>query len=80
MDLENVRDKWVLIITDREELDDQNRIIIYWSWWVNLQNKKRKRLNTSAKWKPKCFVCSLVHKIGRKSDEGDFESYIEELK
>lgn len=26
------------------------------------------------------LVCSLVHKFGRKSDEGDYESYIEELK
>jgi type I restriction enzyme R subunit len=30
--------------------------------------------------KTEMLVCSLVHKFGRKSDEGDFESYIEELK
>ena len=77
---ENVKDSRVLIITDREELDDQieklfigvdENIYRTKSGWdlINVLNHKTKML-----------VCSLVHKFGRGSEDGDYESFIEDLK
>ena len=77
---ENVKDSRVLIITDREELDDQieklfigvDEAIYRTTSGKDLLNK----LNSKEHW----LLCSLVHKFGRQSDEGDYESFIQELK
>lgn len=76
---ENVKDSRVLIITDREELDDQieklfigvDEAIYRTTSGKDLLNK----LNTKEHW----LLCSLVHKFGRQSDEGDYESFIQDL-
>ena len=77
---ENVTNSRVLIITDREELDDQIEKL-----FLGVEEKIYRttsgkdlisKLNKNEKW----LMCSLVHKFGRQSDEGDYEAYIEDLK
>jgi len=77
---ENVKDSRVLIITDREELDDQIQKL-----FVGVDEKIRR--TTSGRdliqvlnHKTEMLMCSLVHKFGRQSEEGDYESFIEDLK
>jgi type I restriction enzyme R subunit len=77
---ENVRDSRVLIITDREELDDQIEKLFTGVDESIYRTKSGRDLIRVLNEKTEMLVCSLVHKFGRKSDEGDFESYIEELK
>lgn len=77
---ENVDNSRILIITDREELDDQIEKL-YLGVDENIYRTKSGRdlistLNNTSPW----LIASLVHKFGRNSDEGDFESYIEDLK
>jgi type I restriction enzyme R subunit len=77
---ENIQDSRVLIITDREELDDQieklfigvDENIYRTTSGKDLLNK----LNVKEHW----LICSLVHKFGRQSEEGDYDSFIEEIK
>jgi type I restriction enzyme R subunit len=77
---ENIQDSRVLIITDREELDDQieklfigvDENIYRTTSGKDLLNK----LNAKEHW----LICSLVHKFGRQSEEGDYDSFIEEIK
>lgn len=77
---ENVKDSRVLIITDREELDDQiekNFIGVDENIYRTASGKDLlKVLNEKEEW----LICSLVHKFGRQTEEGDFEAFIEELK
>ena len=77
---ENVRDSRVLIITDREELDDQIEKLFTGVDETIYRTKSGRDLIRVLNEKTQMLVCSLVHKFGRKSDEGDYESYIEELK
>ena len=77
---ENVDNSRILIITDREELDDQIEKL-YLGVDENIYRTKSGRdlistLNNTSPW----LVASLVHKFGRNSEEGDFEGYIEDLK
>lgn len=77
---ENVKDSRVLIITDREELDDQiekNFIGVDENIYRTSSGKDMLRvLNEKEEW----LICSLIHKFGRQSEEGDYEAFIEELK
>lgn len=77
---ENVTNSRVLIITDREELDDQIEKLFIGVEEKIYRTKSGKdllnKLNETSPW----LLCSLVHKFGRQSEEGDFESFIEELK
>jgi len=77
---ENVKDSRVLIITDRQELDDQiqkNFIGIDENIYRTNSGKDLiSVLNEKQEW----LICSLVHKFGRQSEEGDYESFIEDLK
>lgn len=77
---ENVKDSRVLIITDREELDDQiekNFIGVDENIYRTSSGKDLLNvLNQKQEW----LICSLVHKFGRQSDEGDYDAFIEELK
>lgn len=77
---ENVDNSRILIITDREELDDQiEKLFIGVD--ENIYRTKSGRdlistLNNTSPW----LIASLVHKFGRNSEEGDFEGYIEDIK
>ncbi|MDE5418473.1 HsdR family type I site-specific deoxyribonuclease [Labilibaculum sp. DW002] len=77
---ENVPNSRVLIITDREELDDQIEklfIGVEENIYRTTSGKDLiSKLNKNEKW----LLCSLVHKFGRQSDEGDYDAYIEDLK
>ena len=77
---ENVTNSRVLIITDREELDDQIEKLFIGVEEKIYRTKSGKdllnKLNETSPW----LLCSLVHKFGRQSEEGDFDSFIEELK
>ena len=77
---ENVKDSRVLIITDREELDDQIEKLFIGVDEFIYRTKSGKdllnKLNENSPW----LLCSLVHKFGRQSEDGDFEAYIEDLR
>jgi len=69
----------VLIITDREELDEQIEKV-YKGVSENIYRTKSGRdlldkLNDNSPW----LMCSLVHKFGGK-EEGDVDAYLQELK
>lgn len=77
---EHIHDARVLIITDREELDDQiEKNFIGVDEKIYRTNSGRDLLNTLNA-KEEWLVCSLVHKFGRNSDEGDYDAYIEDIK
>lgn len=77
---ENIEDSRVLIITDREELDDQIEKLYEGVGESIHRTKSGKDLLSVLNEKKEMLIASLVHKFGRNSDEGDFDSYIEELK
>ena len=81
--LENITGARVLIITDREELDDQIEKIFT---GVDLQIARSKSsddlLNLINNYDSR-LMCSLIHKFGRRTGEVsdlDYEKYVEELK
>lgn len=76
---ENITDSRVLIITDREELDDQIEKVF---WGVSeeiYRTKSGKDLLSQLNTKEKSLLCSLVHKFGGKEQDGT-DDYITELK
>jgi type I restriction enzyme R subunit len=77
---ENVDNSRILIITDREELDDQIEKLFLGVDENIYRTKSGKdlinKLNSTSPW----LIASLVHKFGRNSEEGDFTGYIEDLK
>lgn len=77
---EHITDSRVLIITDREELDDQIEKLYLGVDEKIYRTKSGKDLlnvlNNKAPW----LICSLVHKFGRNREEGDFDSYIDDIK
>ncbi|MEN9302156.1 MAG: hypothetical protein RL264_585 [Bacteroidota bacterium] len=77
---ENIRDSRVLIVTDREELDDQIEKLFVGVDEQIYRTKSGRDLIKVLNHKTEMLVCSLVHKFGRKSEEGDYEAFIEELK
>ena len=77
---ENVKDSRVLIITDREELDDQIEKLFTGVDEKIYRTKSGRDLINVLNHKTEMLVCSLVHKFGRKSDEGDYDTFIEDLK
>lgn len=77
---EHIKDARVLIITDREELDDQiQKNFIGVDEKIYRTSSGRDLLNT-LNVKEEWLICSLVHKFGRNSEEGDYESFIEDIK
>lgn len=68
----------VLIITDREELDDQIERVFNGVSEKIVRTKSGRdlleKLNSTTPW----LMCSLIHKFGGK-EEGDVDSYLEEL-
>ncbi len=77
---ENMDDSRVLIITDREELDDQIEKLFVGVDEKIYRTSSGRDLIKVLNEKTEMLMCSLVHKFGRKSDEGDFDKYIQEIK
>jgi len=77
---ENVSDSRVLIITDREELDDQIEKLFTGVDEKIYRTKSGRDLISVLNQKTENLIGSLVHKFGRHAEEGDFEGYIAELK
>ena len=77
---ENVKDSRVLIITDREELDDQIQKLFTGVDENIYRTKSGRDLINVLNQKTEMLVCSLVHKFGRNSEDGDYDSYIKDLK
>lgn len=77
---ENVHDARVLIITDREELDDQIEKLFIGVDEQIYRTQSGKDLIDVLNRKEESLICSLVHKFGRHKEEGDVDSFIEELK
>ena len=81
--LDNIKHSRVLIITDREELDDQIEKIFQ---GVDLNITRSKSSDNLLKLLDKYdyrLMCSLIHKFGRRTGEVsdlDYEKYVEELK
>lgn len=78
--LEHVTDSRILIITDREELDDQIEKL-----YLGIGEKIKRTTSGSdlisvLNKKEDPIIASLIHKFGRASEEGDIEAFIEELK
>lgn len=77
---ENVKDSRVLIITDRDELDDQIQKLFTGVDENIYRTKSGRDLINVLNQKTEMLIGSLIHKFGRKSDEGDYDSFIEDLK
>lgn len=75
---ENITNARVLVITDREELDEQIEKVYTGVGETIVRTKSGKdlidKLNATSPW----LLCSLIHKFGRK-DEGDVDEYVDEL-
>lgn len=78
--MENINDSRVLIITDREELDDQIEKVFLGVNENIYRTKSGKDLIKHLNEKEKNLICSLVHKFGNKNDDSDFDGYIDDLK
>ncbi len=76
---ENIDDSRILIITDREELDEQIEKFFIGVDEKIYRTKSGKDLLNKLNKKEKPLLCSLVHKFGRKT-ETSFEEYLEEIK
>lgn len=77
---ENIRDSRILIITDREELDDQIDKLFTGIDEKIYRTKSGRDLINVLNHKTEMLVCSLVHKFGSNAEDGDFDSFIEEVK
>ncbi|MBR9920021.1 MAG: HsdR family type I site-specific deoxyribonuclease [Bacteroidetes bacterium] len=77
---ENVTDSRVLIITDREELDDQiEKTFLGVDENIHRTTSGRDLLKVLNQKKP-WLICSLVHKFGRRTDDPDYDSYIKDIR
>lgn len=77
---ENINDSRVLIITDRDELDDQIKKVFVGVDEVDMhRTTSGKDLLNQLNTKEKTLICSLVHKFGGKEQDGT-DDYIAELK
>lgn len=77
---ENVEDSRILIITDREELDEQIENLFVGVDEKIYRTTSGKDLLNVLNEKTEMLIGSLVHKFGRQSEEGDYDSFIEELR
>lgn len=81
--LENIKSSRVLIITDREELDEQIEKIFTGVDLKIARSKSSDNLLTHLNSYETRLMCSLIHKFGRRTGEVsdlDYEKYVEELK
>ena len=77
---QNIDDSRVLIITDREELDDQIEKLFIGVEEKIYRTKSGRDLLNVLNHKTEMLICSLVHKFGNRTDEPDYDAYIQELK
>lgn len=80
---ENIPPSRILIITDRQELDEQIEKIFKGVDEQIYRTKSGKDLINSLNATKPLMICSLVHKFGRKTIEAkdsDYDEYIEDLK
>lgn len=76
---ENIKDSRVLIITDREELDEQiEKTFLGVDEHIYRTKSGRDLLNTLNNNRP-WLMCSLVHKFGRRTDDADYAGYVKDL-
>ncbi len=83
---ENIPDARILIVTDREELDDQIENKVFGADGVGDEIYRTKSgadlIERLDKPTPR-VICSLIHKFGRSQDDGDddiaYDSYIEQI-
>lgn len=81
--LENIKSSRVLIITDREELDDQIEQIFTGVDLKIARSHSSDNLLGMLNNYDERLMCSLIHKFGRRTGEVsdlDYEKYVEELK
>jgi type I restriction enzyme R subunit len=76
---ENIRDSRVLIITDREELDEQIEKLFVGVDETIYRTKSGRDLLTVLNSKEEMLMGSLVHKFGRHVEQGNYKEYIKEL-
>ncbi|MBI4851698.1 MAG: HsdR family type I site-specific deoxyribonuclease [Acidobacteria bacterium] len=76
---ENIQNSRVLIITDREELDNQIEKVFLGVEENIYRTKSGKDLMEKLNSTTESLLCSLIHKFGNKGDMA-YEDYIEELK
>jgi len=77
--LENLTDSRILIITDREELDEQIEKVFVWVDENIYRTKNGRDLISQLNIKEQKLICSLVHKFGSKK-QTDMDGYLDELK
>lgn len=77
---QNIDDSRVLIITDREELDDQIEKLFIGIEEQIYRTKSGRDLIRVLNQKTEMLIGSLVHKFGNRSAKADYDAYIEELK
>jgi len=77
---ENIQDSRVLIITDREELDDQIEKLFTGVDENIYRTKSGRDLINVLNHKTEMLLCSLVHKFGRNAEDGDYDTFIKDLK
>jgi type I restriction enzyme, R subunit len=75
---EHIDDSRILIITDREELDEQIEKFFLAVNEKIYRTKSGKDLLNKLNKKEKPLLCSLVHKFGRQTDSS-FEEYLKEI-
>lgn len=76
---ENIQNARVLIITDREELDNQIKNVFLGVEETIYRTKSGKDLMEKLNSTTESLLCSLIHKFGNKGDNA-YNDYIEELK
>ncbi|MEL7421709.1 MAG: HsdR family type I site-specific deoxyribonuclease [Bacteroidota bacterium] len=77
---ENVTDSRVLIITDREELDDQIEKNFLGVDEKIYRTKSGRDLLNKLNQKKEWLICSLVHKFGRRTGDADYEGYVKDIR
>ena len=77
---ENIKDSRVLIITDREELDDQIEKLFTGVDEHIYRTKSGRDLINVLNHKTEMLIGSLVHKFGRNAEDGDYDTFIKDLK
>ena len=80
---ENTTDPRVLIVTDRDELDEQIEGVFFGVDEEIYRTQSGRDLITQLNDTKPWLICSLIHKFGRKkkkeAEDSDYEKYIEEL-
>lgn len=80
---ENTTDSRVLIVTDRDELDEQIEGVFFGVDEEIYRTQSGRDLITQLNDTKPWLICSLIHKFGRKkkkeAEDSDYEKYIEEL-